>query len=650
MIVNKSVKETNKIEKIFKNIKSAKENDNSNNVTYCENMRFFFKSSLSPSDQSSLSSSNKPQLTFNILEPTINQYVKQISDSLPSTTIKSVDESDLEFVAYAELLTKKVTEVFKKNKYPILITSAARPALVGGKAVIKISTDYVNNLDFNQKVILEVVEDPTTIFFDPSAKKVSKSDANYVVEEFCLTEEEIKDKFKDVNFSDSMFCNSVTSGISIVYGSASEDRKYAIFNYYEYEYDKKKLYLLEDGSTVDSKEEAEKGKVVETRNIKEPRVVCHIVLGDQIISTHELNTEYLPFYQLTGCQYNIEGENFLKSFIESAMDAQRAKNLIANEFFSEAFTQYKSMYALAIEQQLKETTDVLLNPQTKHLLFYKALVPGPDGKTILMPPPKITPPSVIPPEYMQMFESMDRTIELILGSFQSTLNEKEMSGTALYNLSQFINGMMTPFVNNLLSMLDDVTRCILSAFKKLNGSETYQQDGGKEEEEKKEYQFEFEYDVRQFEIYIDPGVNYKLQQEATLERILKLAQVSPSFAQWLNSNEGVSLLLENMDLNNKAEVITKFEAFMQQLESQPKQPDPKSIEAHAKLLEAQSRQQELQLKEKELAASIENDNNSLMLDMHKLDQIKKIEKDKIALNATKVQAENYKTVLNQKSD
>jgi hypothetical protein len=597
-------------------ISAAKSAEKYNNDSYTRYNDFFNGNCLPSEDSQALTKYKRQTFTFNELKPVINAWVTQLHDAAPTTQIQHDTFDQL-----ADFLNEVIKNIFEENNYRSFIATAGKESITCSKSVWKASTEYKNNRDFEQKIKIEVYPDPRRIYFDPDAEKLDKSDASYVVEVFYLSGRQLKEYFPDVISEEESFKNE----------------SYELCNLYEYEITYKTIYLLDDATITDKKPQ-DKKSIKTSRKTEKKRVVCRTFYNEKIIDEQVLNGSFLPFIQVTADAYRKGKKIINQSYISAAMDAQRTKNLMANCFLSDSFTKHRSTIMVGESGWTKKTEEVLTNPDTQHVLVYKDFKDDGIGNLIPVSPPQIIPAPPVPAEFLTLYENMSKTIDKITGSFQQhILNSNDISGVGLYKLSHWISSVLRPFLINLLEALRSLTICVLSMYQDLKSP----QELGFDEEE--------HIDPNDFNYVIKEGVNFKLQQEATVETILKVGQISPSFSRWIDQ-EGITFLLENLDLNHKDDVLKSYEQYSQQQKMQPPQPSPADIIAQADLIKAKSSDKVADAKVHEIALASQNSVNTSLANINKENVNKEIQYMKLQLDAQKQQNENFRALLKELMD
>lgn len=666
------------------------ESQRKNNLKFHQNLDFCFNQSLTPSDIEALRLEGKSTFTWSTLSLLVAQQVKNGLSASPTTSVEASIDSDDER-RKASALDAKIKQIYLENKYKDSIAMCLRFTLAAGMAVFKLKTDWVAPRSWEQKIFWESLQDPTLIFFDPSAKLMTKQDSEFVFEVIPIERKIIKEEYP--NLTDDQISND-----RINFDSENIKKKQTgkpkdsdiiyIVDFYE---NKRKYffyYKLEDGDDYEGKtvrvnkpdliawENAEDDKldervlnvadlveqsgrelrvgqytldgryIVSKRKSCDEKIICTRLIGDhELEASKELNFPGMPFVFIPGDNLKIRGEDVYIPFIQNAIDAQRAKNFYGNFLLYEMVNNRTGTYMVAKGSVSDATMEDLKKPHQKNVIEYNAY--GINNELLSpLPQPTYVQPGRIPVEYLQAFEIMGKSVSESMGAqFSNDMAKGQKSGTAVYNLTDFMTAPLEPFIQNLLVALTRVSELILGALPKL-----YQQESIKIKSGTDEYLHQLYYDYKEgdFSITIDRGVSFKLQQEATVDRMIKVAQYSPQFSEWLYS-EGMPILFKNMPLCDNQEIIDSYEGFLKRKQQEAQQaaknkgPGPDELNAQAKMLDVQIKAE------------------NLKIDKEKLN----IEKEKVILGAAeiggklhaihtesvvklkKVNAENYRTKMEE---
>lgn len=572
-----------------------------------------YKSSLLPSDIQALEADDRTAFNFPIMKPFIKMALKNVIDSQPSVSFeadKEVEDNILESenaqmlngqinqMQIADILSLKFEDILDNNDWRMQLYRAANDGLVGAKGYVKISTDYRNNFNFEQDFVIEAVEDPQHVYTDPACKKITRNDGLYQFYMKSFSEEEFvnkygEDVYENIKKSSSKdkfnwVCEERSTGKKIVY----------VCEYYYKQVNKKTMYLMQDGNVVDdgSTPKSYQSK----RTLDENKIYCvRFCKGEVLEQPYLLNLKDLPYVCISGEVFFDKEKRSIQPFIKDGVDAQRVKNFNMNFFIHESLNNRTGSYFIAKESLTKETLDAINEPHKKKTIIYKQYMKK--GNQLLeLAKPEYEPASPLPDQYLEAYNSMDQTIDRIFGSQLPSMDKLDMSGKALYNLSEYLSAANQGFMQNLLQAIREIAEIVLHGMPDTLSSQSFKVGADVDGQDDQVLEYDFDFNPDHFHVIVKPGVNSKLQQQATVENLLDLADQSPQFAQFLFS-EGFSLLLENMSLNNKDKLITAYEKYMSNMQQQgANQPNPELINAQANMMKAQADQQQNQIKSQQM--------------------------------------------------
>lgn len=596
---------------------------------------FIYNKSLSQEDIQTLQDSQRDTFDFNIVEPFIWKSLKNVADSSMVATYKAnVDEESdlmegqaLKLDEIVDILNQKFLQLQEKSNYKNVIYGASVDSFIGGKGIIHIKTDYQNNYDFSQTFFIERCLNPTRVYFDNKARHATKKDSEYCFEIVSLSQSEFEEQFPAINI-ERINLDSYGDGQPVIARDEESDKKLVnVINYYYKVNTYENLYLLKNNGKMTKNKPANSDSIVKIRKVKKTKIMFKVIVGNQQVKAPvETNFKSLPYVMVMGKRfYDKNDKEHIIPFAKHAFDAQRVKNMMMNFFMYEAINNQTATVLLPIEASLDKTEEALRSPTVKKLIKYKGIHQTPSNQNVLLKP-EIIPSTPIPTQYVEVFEALDKTVEATLGGAMPSLDETNMSGKALYNLSQFISAANEQFIQHLSEAVEQVASIILEAMPAVLEKETFTLEQ-KDEEIRREFDFMFDHELMQ--IAITRGVDNKLQQEATIEKLIDFGKENQKFNEFLNTAPGVTLILENSDMNNKDKVMKEWEDFVensekaqpqlnleQQLESEKIKIEGGKVEAQT--LGAQAAMKKVELQAMEVGLDQRNEDHNRDLEYHKI--------------------------------
>ena len=649
-------------------INNAIEQQSDLNKNWSNYASFIYAKTLSQSDIQMLNTNNRDTFDFNIVRPFIWKSLKNVKDSSMTSNFEAEkiddtqEEQTLPLPQIVQILNQKYQKIQDRSCYNDMVYQCSMDAYVGGKGVFKVKTEYENDYNFSQNFKMERVLNPTRIYFDNKARKVTKADGEYVFEIISIGEDQFKRDYPHINVKALATKNYGNS--SVVYEDGKSAKKMIdVIEYYYRKPSERVIYRLKNGKTVTEKPKNSKS-VLKTRKIDDDTIMMQRIVGDlQLSEPVSTNFKSLPFIMVMGERfYDKNDKEHIFPYAKHAFDAQRVKNIMMNFFLYEAVNNRTATTLLPVECATEETEMAIRNPAVKNIIRYKALHMVEGGSNAILEP-TIVPSTPLPDQYLQAFSALDATIEATLGANMPSLSDTNLSGKALYNLSQFISASNEQFMQHLEEAVVQLGRVILEAMPALLEEEIFEIED--ENAQKMEKSFDFRFQTALFNVKIVRGVSNKLQQEATIETLMDFAEKSPMFAQFMNTPEAITLVLNNLDLNNKDKLMSAWDMFMQQQQQQSAQPNPQEqtaqTAAEAKMISAKAAQASIALKEQELGLSQRNKENDQLIEQHKIksqndrssqdNQVKIMQsKDNLTKHLIDHAGKQHATSINQKQE
>ncbi len=572
------------LEQYKKNVEMTHEYDQQNNKNYQNNFIFFFETGLLDEDIQTLDAMDRTTLNFNILRPYLLHSLKNVRDSIPSARYQTVDEekedeqSQLSYKDISTHLTDLYEAFLERNQYQDKVYDAAMNSFIGGKGIWKVKMEYENTYDFQQKLTLQSIN-PTKVFFDPSATKPTKSDARFAFELFEMPEDQIKDEFPTINIQklEEAQAQTIKSFEWVVTDKSNRNKILRWVDYYYVKKIKRTLYELNSGKIV-HKSPKNKSRIKVQRIIEDTEVWMQRMAGDTPIEK-PIKTVFkmIPFIMIKGESYiNNNHKEIFVPYGKHGFDAQRFKNFMGNFYMYEAVNNRSQVTWLPEEGKTNSVEEVMRDP-TKAAVGYYKMYANVGGNWVQLNAPIDKPAMDLPEQYMQVFDQLDKTLQESLGAQFPSLDETNMSGKALYNLSAYISSSNEIFMHNLFLATEQLAKLVLDSFEHILNPKIinviipqYQNQEGQEipkAEKKAEMQYLLEWE--KFHVVATRGVNHKLQQEATIEKIIDYGKISPLVEQFLNTPEVVKLVFSNLDLNQKDKLLSLFDKFAEQKEDSP---------------------------------------------------------------------------------
>lgn len=305
--------------------------------------------------ESERTTDGRPSLVLNMTKTYVNRIVNPMRQNPVGVRINT-DDTD-----FTELLSGIVREVEHKSRAVEAYETAYENAVTCGLGWIKVGTDYENDESLEQKISIEIVRNPMSVWLDPFSDRIDGSDAKYGVCVTYMDSKAAKEEYGDEAVGQGM------AGIDIYEKWTVPDDSTADVTYYELETKKIKRYWLEDGTTVDEEPEF----YVQMREIEEKQ--CKVVrfVGNKLIGEPMyLPIPFLPLIPVYGDRLNLQRYSDIRlgGLIHWIQDSQKMVNFYASNELELAALAPKSPWVLA-EGQVEGYEDIWATANTKSHSF-----------------------------------------------------------------------------------------------------------------------------------------------------------------------------------------------------------------------------------------------------------------------------------------
>jgi len=620
MAVNKTA--SDQLARIKKNVSTAYMYFNDNYKRYRDFRQYVFRESLSEQQRGVLQQLNRPVVEFNVLEAYISRLLGEFAQHEPGIEVSPaegvpVDQSVLDVV---EGHLRHILHNANKNNFSYEIY---KDLLSGGFSVAKVWTDYASPMSFNQQIYLARVFDPTMCGFDPMARTSHKGDGQFSFEIYPMLQNDFEREFPGVEISRIGYERDI-EGFSWTYKNNQDQKVVLVADYYEKKKKKVKIVKLANGRVMTAKNYEKLEEYWQAEQfieqipviVGEPRTteletICRYKLfQDEILEYYETDYSYLPHvfvdgnsilltqgtanttYQMTRPYvYHAKGVQDMTNYAGQTI-CNSMENLIQHKFIvmKEAIPQEQD-YIEALND-IQRASTVVVNAFNENNPDQP--IPNPIREVQNIP---------LPPEVMAAFQFSNPMAQAILGSFTSNQNQQNanLSGKAVIESASADNAAAMPYVVGYLAASTQWANIIVDLMPKyLIGKRVIPvEDKGGE----KKYQeinspnnAMINYDEKAIKVNIDAGVNFQVQKSQAMTQIIGLMQASEEFGRFMNSEQGLKILVKNLTVYGADELQEAVPQWLQaqqqqqqmQMAQQAAQNDPRMIKAQADMAKVQS--------------------------------------------------------------
>lgn len=617
-------KHTDRLKELKKSVEEAQEYFGDNVKRFHEFTNFVFKSSLSDNEAATLAERGLPTIEFNILEAYISRLRGEFAKQQPSLTVRAADGVPLsmlnkQFTATLEVVEAHLRAVFFDGTNDMLEYNIYSDLLAGGFSVLRIYTDYVNEMSFEQNICVERAFDPTLCVFDPLARDSHKGDGRFCAELYPLTRKKFEDEFGSKVTENMKFTRSL-SGFDWSFQNEQEEIV-LVCDYYEKQSKKETILKLSNGHSVTQKEYddflaewdsrgmiEQSPAIVKKRKTMVEKIIRYRFCESELLDVMETNYKYLPLVFVDGNSINLKDggayRQMTRPYVFHAMGIQRLKNLAGQSLGNELENTIQHKFVVALESIPVDYKDAYENVQKADTLIYNHFLDtkNPD---VTLPPPREVVRTPIPPQIAETFRMSDEMTQIILGSYDGAAgqNNGQMSGVAFARSAIQSNNASVPFIVGFIKGLNRIAQIYIDLMPKYyrtpRSLPILLPDGKREyfEINKKDSLY-MNYDPNHLQVKVETGINFAMQKEIALQTIISLSQASPAFSQFFNQY-GLPVLLDNIDIRGIDDLKEKAEEFQRQLQqqqqaAQQQQMQQMQMQAKQQAMSMQQAQKELQ--------------------------------------------------------
>lgn len=260
--------------------------------------------------------SGRPCVTINKIASFVHQQTNTLRANKMTLNAIPVDDSD---VGKAEIQDAMLEYVLKSSRADIATDWAGGRAIMGGFGFYRVTTDYENELSFNQDIKVKRIENPQSTYLSPEIKCPFGSDTTEAITGEWMSKDEFKRQFPN---DDAVSVDDITEAMDW----QSEDTVF-VAEYYRVEYVQDTLYLLDDGTTLlKSKIDEYEGDpdlvIANERKTQTKTIMWYKCSRDAVLEQTEIKADFIPIILVVGDEQWVKNKRYWNSLITNAKDPQ----------------------------------------------------------------------------------------------------------------------------------------------------------------------------------------------------------------------------------------------------------------------------------------------------------------------------------------
>lgn len=493
---------------------------------------------------------DRPCLVINKMPQYVNQITNEQRQNRPQIKISPVDNfADVET---AKIFQGIIKHIENSSNASVAYDNATDGAATGGLGYIRVTTDYCDDLSFDQEIQIKQVYDWASVYFDASSKEPDGSDANHAFIHEEMSRDQFKSDYPDAKMSEMTEWTSI--GDSNGWISQNSCR---VAEYFYKKYTKVKLYQIRDVLTgkVHSKKKEELPsdpttyEVLNQRESMVPEIHWVKTNGHEILEKTIWPGKWIPIIPVYGKSLMVDGKRILESVIRHAKDSQRMYNYWASTESETIALAPKAPFIVADGQIPKEFEHIWKAANRKNTAYLPYKPVSASGQLVGAPQRNAyeAPIGAITTARMQSNDDIKSTTGIYDASMGNKSNES--SGIAIARRNAQSQTSNFHFIDNLNRSIRHVGKILVDLIPKIYDTERalriIGEDGTEEVvtvntifDGKEKYQL----GAGKYDVVVETGPSYATKRQEAAAMMIEMTKVFPGFAQIAGD-----LVVGNMD-------------------------------------------------------------------------------------------------------
>lgn len=504
---------------------------------------------------------DRPCLVINKMPQYINQITNEQRQNRPSIKISPVDSfADVET---AKVIQGLVKHIENNSNASVAYDNATDGAATGGIGYIRVTTEYCDELSFDQDIKIKQVYDWASVYFDSSSKEPDGSDANHAF----IHEEMSKDQFK-AEYPDAKL-SQMTDWTSI--GDSNQwisKNTVKVAEYFYKKFTRTKLYQIQDLATgqvyVFTKDELPKDqslfKILNERESLVPEVHWCKTNGYEILEKTIWPGKDIPIIPVYGKALVVDGKKIYESVIRHAKDSQRMLNYWASTESETIALAPKAPFIVAEGQVPKEFENIWKNANRKNIAYLPYKPVSAAGQLVGAPQRNAyeAPIGAITSARMQSNDDIKATT----GIYDASLGNKsnEQSGIAIARRNAQAQTSNFHFIDNLNRSIRHIGKILVDLIPKIYDTERALRiigEDGTEEVVTVNTIFQDKpknmLGVGKYDVVVETGPSYATKRQEAAAMMIEMTKAFPQLAQVAGD-----LVVGNMDWPGAKEIQARI--------------------------------------------------------------------------------------------
>jgi len=352
------------------------EDDRHNRIDALEDIRFVNLPGAQWSENMKTDRGNRPCYEYNKTRIRCKRVVNDMRDNRPSGKVRGVEGGDVDV---AEIYEGLIRNIFNVSHADNATDYAAEYQVEGGMGCWRVNTRYSHDTAFEQDAVIEGIENPFSLYCDPSAREFMKRDAKDWILTIRMSHADFEEKYPKAEKSDFQSDNEFEDDYDDEW---TDEETVRVAEYWYKKPIQKEIWQVEmpDPETGEPKLLVVDSTSDEARGIKPA-----LIKNKRLVDTHDIMMVVVsgadvlegpvkwagnkfPFVMIYGEYKVIEGRTYWWGLPRFAKDAQRNYN-ISKTAIAETIAQAPKAKFWATSKQAAGHTDEWAEADRKNFPF-----------------------------------------------------------------------------------------------------------------------------------------------------------------------------------------------------------------------------------------------------------------------------------------
>lgn len=360
---------------------------------------------------------NRPVLTINRLPQFTRQVTGDIRKMDPAINVIPGDEKATD----PELIEGIVRQIQYDSDASSVYERAGESAASCGMGFFRIRHDYVDDRSFNQKIIIESIHNPFSVYVDPTARMPTREDMDYCFITEAMDHEDFKKAYPNAQAVE-VDNDDQTDNLQ----NWRDGDEVTVAEYFWKERTQKTIAMMADGQITENPVEGM--NYLRKREVMSAKVMWAKISGKDVLEgPKEFPCKYVPVVAVMGEEIHAGQDIVRTSVIRFAKDPQRLYNYWRSAQTELIALQPKAPFMVTAKQVAGFETEW----RTANESNFPYLPYNPDEKAP-GPPQRATPP-IASQGMMQEVLTSNEDMKATTGIYDSALGNRsnEESGVAI---------------------------------------------------------------------------------------------------------------------------------------------------------------------------------------------------------------------------